>query len=165
MQGKRSVSFVAYRTFSRARKPVKLFPRYVTEDRNGFNPCFTCADFSLSPIPSACLGRVAGRKDSETATGRLITCSVPKTSAKASRASEEHSNFELHKYVIIRDDHLSPFRRDSNIKFRRREKITVNLPSRFPWLYVCKHRISPVIVGNHAICNRPVGIPVPHTLP
>ena len=131
-----------------------------------------CADSPLCPAPSACSDQVTAANDTETSTERLVTHRAPGVPAKA---PIEHSGFELCKYVTIQDDQTnslsdpeyssSVFSICSDANSRDKEKITINLPSRFPWLYVCKCRNSPGELGDHAICNRPVGIPVHYPLP
>jgi len=74
------------------------------------------------------------------------------------KVSVEHSGFEPCKYVIIQDvqtNSLSDLEYSPNVfpiysdaNSRDKDKITVNLPSCFPWLYVCKCRNSSGELGN-----------------
>ncbi|KIM67962.1 hypothetical protein SCLCIDRAFT_7453 [Scleroderma citrinum Foug A] len=100
-------------------------------------------DSPLCPAPSACSDQVTAANDTETNTERLVTHRAPGVPAKA---PIEHSGFELYPEYSS-----SVFSICSDANSRDKEKITINLPSRFPWLYVYRW-VYPYITPYPEIC-------------
>lgn len=131
---------------SRASQVTQTPPQFPIEHSLGYGR--ECQQGSsqaspLCPASSACSGRVTAANDAETSTERLVTYSAPGVPAKV---SVEHSGFEPY---LEYSPNVFPIYSDANS--RDKEKITVNLPSCFPWLYIFQW-VYPYITPYPELC-------------